>query len=250
MTELTHDDFLGGKLSLLQPKTGYRAGVDPVLLAAAVPAEKGDTVLELGCGAGAASLCLSARVDGLALTGVEIQPLYAELCRKNAVHNRARMDVVEADLTQLPAQIRNTSFDHVIMNPPYYDRTASTRANDQGRDTALGGDTALQDWIEVGAKRLRPKGYFTLIQRMDRLPETLASADRVLGSITVLPIQARVGRPSGLFILQARKNGRAAFRMLAPLILHCGDVHGTDGESYTAQVSAILRDGADLSLEA
>ncbi|WP_348656358.1 methyltransferase, partial [uncultured Sulfitobacter sp.] len=71
---LTRDAFLGGKLHLWQPRKGYRAGVDPVLLAATVPAQAGQRVLELGCGVGAVSLCLGARVPGLQLTGVEIQP--------------------------------------------------------------------------------------------------------------------------------------------------------------------------------
>ena len=58
--ELTDDGFLGQRLHILQPRQGYRAATDPVLLAAAVPAQSGQSVLELGCGAGVASLCLGA----------------------------------------------------------------------------------------------------------------------------------------------------------------------------------------------
>ncbi|MCO4829001.1 MAG: methyltransferase, partial [Lentibacter algarum] len=60
--DLTHDAFLGGRLKLWQPKQGYRAGVDPVLLAASIAAKAGESVLDLGCGAGAAALCLGRRV--------------------------------------------------------------------------------------------------------------------------------------------------------------------------------------------
>ena len=70
-TELTRDAFLGGLVHLWQPRSGYRAGVDPVLLAATIPAVSGQRVLELGCGVGAAVLCLGARVAGLELVGVE-----------------------------------------------------------------------------------------------------------------------------------------------------------------------------------
>ena len=41
MTETTEDRFLDGRLTVLQPKTGYRAATDPVLMAAAVPARRG-----------------------------------------------------------------------------------------------------------------------------------------------------------------------------------------------------------------
>ena len=58
---LSCDAFLGGRLRIWQPRAGYRAGIDPVMLAAAVPARPRQSVLELGCGAGTASLCLAAQ---------------------------------------------------------------------------------------------------------------------------------------------------------------------------------------------
>lgn len=81
-TDTTDNGFLGGRLQLLQPRRGYRAGLDPVLLAASVAARPGQAVLELGCGVGTALLCLGARVPGLSLTGVELQPDYAALARR------------------------------------------------------------------------------------------------------------------------------------------------------------------------
>ena len=247
MTDLTCDDFLGGKVRLWQPRKGYRAGVDPVFLAAACPATAGQTVLELGCGVGAASLCLAARVP-VKVTGIEVQPDYADLARKNAAENSADYTVHTADLRSLPPEVRNTTYDHVIMNPPYYDRSASTAATDTGRDIALGGDTPMADWIDTATRRLAPKGYLTLIQRIDRLPDMLAAIDERLGSIVVKPLQPRVGRESTLFILQARKGGRAAFRLLSPLLLHAGDAHIFEGESYTTDVTAILRAGQTLGM--
>ena len=102
---LTEDAFLGGRLRLLQPAKGYRAGVDPVLLAASVPAKAGQRVLELGCGVGAALLCLGRRVPGLSLTGVEIQPLYAYCARCNALGNDIEAQVVQA-ARQTAARVR------------------------------------------------------------------------------------------------------------------------------------------------
>ena len=123
---LTCDEFLGGRLRLWQPREGYRAGVDPVLLAAAVPAQSGQDVLELGCGAGAAILCLGARVEGLALTGIELQRDYAALARQNSKDNDVPLEVVEADLRNLPSELRQRVWHHILMNPPYFDRSAST----------------------------------------------------------------------------------------------------------------------------
>lgn len=240
--DLTQDAFLGGKVMAWQPRSGYRAGVDPVLLAAACPARDGDTVLELGCGAGVASLCLKARVD-VAITGVEVQDTYAALARKNG------LEVVTCDLSDLPADLRNRSFQHVILNPPYYAPGAHVSAEDVGRAKALGEETPLATWLRVAAKRLRPLGWMTLIQRMDRLPDVLAALPDHMGSISVLPIQPREGRAPGLFVMRARQDGRASFRLLAPFVMHARPRHESDTPDYTGPADAVLRDAASLSFD-
>ncbi|WP_027244614.1 tRNA1(Val) (adenine(37)-N6)-methyltransferase [Leisingera daeponensis] len=244
--ELTRNGFLGGRVQLWQPARGYRAGVDPVLLAAAVPARAGEAVLELGCGAGQALLCLAARVPGLALTGVELQAPYADLARRNAAASGQAMDVYETDLAAMPEALKQSQFQHVIANPPYYKAGAHSQARDAGRKVALGEGTPLSDWIAAAARRLAPKGYLHMIQRADRLPDMLAGCSGVLGSLEVLPLAPRQARAAELVILRARKGGRADFRLHAPLILHEGDRHERDGESYRPEIRAVLRDGAAL----
>lgn len=245
---LTTDGFLSGRLRLRQPRRGYRAATDPVLLAAAVPGRAGETVLELGCGAGAASLCLAARVPDVALTGLELQPDYADLAHRNAAENGYALRVVEGDVADLPAALRAESFDHVMANPPYYPMAAGTAAADPGRETALREATPLAAWIDTGIRRLKPGGWLTVIQLAERLPDLLAGLDARMGSVTVLPLAARAGRPAGRVILRARKGGRAPFCLLAPLVLHAGPDHHADGEDYTPAVRAILRDGAALDI--
>ena len=247
LEDLSADGFLGGQLTLLQPRKGYRAGIDPVLLAAAVNARPGHRVLELGCGAGQALLCLGRRVSGLDLGGVELQTPYAELARQNAAANGLAAAIWTADLACLPPDLRQQSFDHVIANPPYYRPGAHSPAQDAGRRTALGEATPLAQWIDCAARRLAPKGYLHMIQRADRLADMILAATPRLGSLEVLPLAPRTGRAAELVILRARKGGRAAFRLHAPLVLHQGAAHQRDGEDdYTAPVRAILRDGAAL----
>ncbi|MGJ8587855.1 MAG: tRNA1(Val) (adenine(37)-N6)-methyltransferase [Yoonia sp.] len=246
--DLTKDDFLGGKIAIWQPKRGYRAGVDPVLLAASVPAKAGQTVLELGCGVGTASLCLAARVPDLRATGVEVQSDYAALAQRNANENALPLTVVTADLRALPADLRQERFDHVIMNPPYFDRAAGTASYDTGKDIAFAGNTPLQAWLDVGARRVGPRGYLTLIQRMERLPEALDALAGRLGAIIVRPVAGRANRAPELFLLQARQEGKTPFRMAPTLIMHNGEAHLGDQESYTPEVARVLRNGADLPI--
>lgn len=238
--ELTHDGFLGGRVLAWQPKDGYRAATDPVFLAAACPARTGESVLELGCGVGVAALCLSARVDGLRVTGVERQTLYADLARRNGV------TVVEADLTEMPADLRQIAFDHVIANPPYLAAGAGTAARDAGREGAFREETPLIHWCAVAKARLKPGGWLTMIHLAERLPDVLDALEG-FGSIAVLPLAARHGRDAGRVIVRARKGGRGAFRLCAPILIHEGAAHARDGDDYSAAARAVLRDGAALT---
>jgi len=242
--QLSDDSFLSGRVQLWQPTSGYRAATDAVLLAASCPAITGQSVLDLGCGAGAASLCLAARVPGVALTGLELQPEYADLARRNAARNGADMQIETGDLTRMPAPLRR-DFDHVIANPPWYP-AGGTPSPIARRAVALQAALPLAIWVETAARRLAPGGWLTLITGTDSLPEVLAACAPKLGSACVLPLAARDGRPALRVILRARKGGRAPFRLLAPLILHQGAAHEGDRESYTPQANAVLRGGGDL----
>jgi tRNA1Val (adenine37-N6)-methyltransferase len=240
-TALSHDAFLCGRLHLWQPIKGYRAATDPVLLAACVDARAGERVLDLGCGAGAASLCLAARVPGLVQAGLELQADYADLARRNAAANSVKLEVVEGDVSEMPVALRR-EFDHVIANPPYYP-AGGTPSPDAGRATALQVATPITAWVSSGLRRLAPGGYLTLIISVDLLPVVLG----LVPQATVLPLAPRTGRAAPRVIVQARKLGRSPFRLLAPFVIHAGAAHDGDRESYTPEAEAVLRGGAGLS---
>ena len=97
MNDYTTDDFLGGLVRLKQLKDGYRATSDAVLLAASIQAKSGQSILDVGLGTGAVSLCLEARIKGLSLTGLEIQDEMIELAKENAVLNQVEMQILKGD---------------------------------------------------------------------------------------------------------------------------------------------------------
>lgn len=246
----TIDAFLGGKVMVRQPREGYRAGADAVLMAASVPARPGEDVLELGCGAGAAALSLCARVAGIRVMGVEVQPHYAALARANALANHADFTVHQADLAALPPDLRARSFDHVMMNPPYFRRDIGRPSPDQGRETAFGEVTPLSVWIDTATRRLKQGGWLTIIHRACRLGDILTAMDDRLGSYRIRPLTPRTGRDALTVIVQARKGGRAPMRLLSPLVMHEGDRHPGDTAHFTPLARAILQHGAALPMDA
>jgi len=244
---LSVDAFLGGRLQIAQPRRGYRAGIDPVLLAASVPARAGETLLDLGCGAGVAALCAAARVPGLRLSGLELQPAYAALARENAARNGIDMAVVAGDLAAMPTPLRAQRFDHVIFNPPFFDRAASTPARDAGREGAMGETRPLADWIAAAARRCAPGGYVCIIHRSERLADLLAAMSPALGALEVLPLIPRRGRAARLVVIRGRKGARAALRLCDGWLLHAGESHKRDAENYTVSTISVLRGAAPLT---
>lgn len=242
--DLTRDAFLGGRLMLWQPAVGYRPGVDAVFLAAAVPARAGQTVLELGCGSGTVSLCLAHRVGDLTAMGVERLPEVAALARRNAEETGLPLSVVDADIAALPPQVQQRQFDHVVFNPPYFDRRESVASQNEQREASMGEATPLSLWVDVAARRLAPGGWMTAIHRPERLTDVLVALSGRLGSVCVQPLQPRVGRDASLVLVRARKDGRAPLRLHAPVVIHEGQRHMGEGDDYTPPIVDVLRRGA------
>ena len=242
---VTDDAFLGGRVQLLQPRRGYRAATDPVFLAAACSAQAGDTVLDVGCGVGAASFCLATRAPDAMLLGVEAQADYARLADVNATRNGVRRwRSIVADIAAPCAEIRATTVDHVITNPPFFAAERSRALPEAGRDRAFREAASLDVWIDFCLRRLRPRGALTMIHRMERLPEILGALSGRAGAIVVAPLWPRRGAEAKRMILRAIKEARGPFRLTPGLTLH-----DADGGAFTPEAEAILRDGAALDLD-
>lgn len=238
--EFSEDGFLDGRIIARQPREGFRSGTDAVMLAAAVPALTGDHVLELGCGVGVASLCLSARVPDCRVTGIDIVPELIAIARDNASTNRRerRVQFEAADALQLPKHLRK-NFDHVLCNPPFHESAGEISRN-ADRARALSDRAGVGNWVKAGFPRVAPGGTLTLILRADRCGEALQSAPD--HGLCVFPLWPRVGEPAKRIILQIRKNSRAPLRLAAGIVLH--DEQGR----YMAQADAVLRNAASLAL--
>lgn len=242
---MTDDGFLDGRLKILQPRHGYRAATDPVILAAAMRAKAGETVLEIGCGAGVALACLLHRVP-IKATGLELQQNYADMARQNMARNNLQAEIVQGDLANMPAAMRAQSFDHVMMNPPFYEAARHSAPQDSGKSTAfLEGEASLRNWLTAGLARLKPLGWLTIIHRAERLNDILQGLSKA-GDIQILPLAAREGRTARRVIIQARKGAAGPLRLLAPLVMHEGSTHKIDGDDFSQTAREILRDGKAL----
>jgi tRNA1(Val) A37 N6-methylase TrmN6 len=238
---VSEDRLVDGRVRLLQPVEGYRAAIDPVFLAAAVPAGPGDRVLDAGCGVGAAALCLAVRVAECRIIGLELDPAAFELAKRNIALNglEGRVEAMQGDIAAPPPRLAPGSFDHVMANPPYL--AEGTRPTDSGRATAhMEGGVGLDAWVRACLVMLRPRGWLALVHRADRLDALLAALRDRTGEIAVLPLWPMRDRPAKRVLIRARKGVGGPTALLPGLVLH-----EPDGR-YTPAAEAILRAGQGL----
>lgn len=241
----TEDRLLGGRVRLRQPASGYRVAIDPVFLAAAVPAEPHQLILDVGCGAGAAMLCLAARVPHSRVVGLEMQRDLVRLAGDNAILNamEARVSVMIGDLLHAPPRLSPGSFDHVMANPPYQERGRSTPAEIPGKAGAtIEGDADLGAWVRFALAMVRPKGSVTFVHRADRVDALLGEIAGRAGEVVVFPLWPGGDRPASRILVRARKQVAAPARLMPGLVLHRPDGRPTDA------AEGVLREGRGLDL--
>ena len=243
---VTDDAVLGGRLKLLQPARGHRAGHDAILLAAAAPPAK--HAIDLGAGIGTAGLALLARDVAERVTLVEIDKQLAGLARANSVKNGfvARTAIVAADVDSLgrrggPHHPKALSADLVLANPPFNDPARRRASPDIARRRAhTAADSTLEIWVRAADRLLKAGGTFVLIHRPEAMAAILAALDRRFGAVELIPVHPRPDKPAIRLIVRAKKGRRT------PPSLRPGFMLADATDKPSPEAEAVLRGGAPL----
>ena len=240
---VSEDTVLNGRVRLRQPVSGYRAGMDAALLAAACDAAPGERVIEAGCGVGGALLAAASRRAGARFVGVERDPAAADLARGNVVLNglEDRVEILGGDVERGFRALDLPVFDAVISNPPFFDDPGALRAPAPEKSGAWMADGGLAAWTGFALKAVREGGTITLIHRADRLADILTLLAPKAGSFKVRPVAPFADTPAKRVIVRAVKTGKAPLVLLPPLVLHARETSG-----HSPQAEAILRGDAAL----
>jgi tRNA1(Val) A37 N6-methylase TrmN6 len=242
----SRDAWLGGRLTLLQPRRGHRAGSDAALLAAAADFSEGRFV-DVGAGVGTVGLSILSRSARVSADLVEIDPALARLAADNVALNglSARVRVLNLDVGDARARreagLAADQAAGVVTNPPFFEPGSVRRSPDARRAQAhvFSGAEAtgapLATWVRACLAILKPGGRFLMIHRPDALAPILEAAQGRLGALALLPVYPRAGGSAHRLLVSGVKGSRAPLRIAPPLVLH-----EADGR-LTAEADAIHR---------
>ena len=244
----TTDDFLGGRISIVQPSRGHRSGSDAIWLQAAVPAHAGDHILDVGAGVGVAGLALLARVPKSKVTALEREQDLCALAERNAARNgiSQQFGAIHCDITgrasALSAKgVLREGYDHVMANPPFHAKgTVRVGVDKAGAHEMAPGELAA--WIRFMTSAAAAKGTMTLIHLPEALGELLTLLEERFGELTIFPLFAKEGAEASRIIIQGRKGSRGTLKLRRGLVLHRAD------GAYTDAAEAVLRHGEKLDL--
>jgi tRNA1(Val) A37 N6-methylase TrmN6 len=242
---VSEDRWLGGRLTLLQPRRGHRVGTDAALLAAAAGDAQQGRIVDVGAGVGAVGLALAQRNPLASVDLVELDPELAQLAECNAARNglEGRARVLRLDMLNSKERREAGLAEQancVVTNPPFFDARAVRASPDQGKARAhvLAGAEAgasLADWIRASLAILAPGGRFVMIHRPDAVALVLSAVGGRLGALALLPIHPTIGASAHRLLVSGVKGSKAPLRVAPGLILH-----GADGR-LMAEADAIHR---------
>jgi tRNA1(Val) A37 N6-methylase TrmN6 len=248
----TVDAFHRGNFRLVQPKgAGHRAGMDAMMLAAAVPSGFVGRLADFGAGAGAAGIAVASRCAAATVVLVENAPEMIAFAEKSIAHPdnhhlADRISLVAADVTQTgkaraAAGLADGTFDFAIMNPPFnagHDRATPDALK---RDAHVMPDGLFERWIRSAAAIVKPRGGLAVIARPQSLEPLLAALGGRFGKIEILPVQPRPDEPAIRIVMRAVRASRAGLSLLPALSLH-----EAESQSFSARAEAINNGRASL----
>lgn len=241
--DLEKTTLFEGKITIWQPVKGYRFALDSFMLSAFTHPQPGQHVLELGIGTGAAALALATQHPDVKIHGVEIQSQILPITQKSINENGYAKQITLFDGNLKNRIVPGHFYDHVMMNPPFFDRSHYLNSPSDHKSLSHGeSDATLNDWIHEAHRTLRSRGYLTIIHTARRLDEILTILSVNFGNIEVFPLWPKAGKEAKRVLVKARKCVNGPFKLHAGLILHNSD--GT----LTAPAYRIIHKGDKLIL--
>ena len=209
---------MGGRVKIARGP--YAPTSDAVWLAAAAgEITRARTVLDVGIGTGAVSLCLATHLPDVQITGIDTAEQMLATAQQNAQMNGRDMELINADImTWRTAR----TFDLVVTNPPYFRGTPAQHNAHHNAD--------LGQWMRKCVARVRPRGHICTIVDAGALAQVITAIGPKCGDIIIYPLIGASSRTERV-IIRARVGSHGPTQLKLPISMGDG---------------AILRDGLTI----
>ncbi|WP_296954041.1 tRNA1(Val) (adenine(37)-N6)-methyltransferase [uncultured Dialister sp.] len=230
------DNLVRDDMKIIQRTDQFCFSVDSVLLAHYPVIKPKDRIIDLGTGTGVISLLASA-LGGQDITAIEVNPVMADLARRNVMGNDKEkiIHVLEADYREARKYFPSGYFSLIFVNPPYREVGSGRMSENHGIASASYElNATLDEVFKTAQYLLKYGGRMAMVHRADRLAD-LISLGRKYGMEPkrMRLIYARKGHNAVRVLLEWKYGGHAELSVEPPLLLH-----NKDG-SYTDEVMAI-----------
>ena len=181
----------------------FPLGGDALALGEFATLKPGWRVCDLGTGSGALLLLLARRADGLTLTGVEIDPLSAQIARENLAANGLAGEIAAGDLRAAP--LPAGGFDLVVSNPPYFPVGSGTSGGPARSEACC----TLEELCAAASRLVKNGGRFALCHRPERLADVIcALRGHRLEPKRLKLVSHSPAHPPSLLLVEAVRQGR------------------------------------------
>lgn len=218
------DDLQVNGYEIIQHPGKFCFGMDAVLLSNFARVKKNEKALDLGTGTGIIPILMTAKTEGEAFVGLEIQEESADMARRSVIHNHLeeKVKIVTGDIKEAADIFGSVSFDVITTNPPYMighhgiANPSDTKAI--ARHEVL---CTLDDILRVSAKMLKPKGRFYMVHRPFRLAEILSK----MVQAGIEPKRMRLVHPfvdkePNMVLIEGLRGGNSRMTVEPPLIVY------------------------------
>jgi tRNA1Val (adenine37-N6)-methyltransferase len=244
----TVDSILGGALTLVQPRDGYRFSIEALLLGRFARVRARDRVLDLGAGCGVVSVMVAALWHPREVVAIEVQPELAAIAERNATLNRLdSVRVINADLrARRIGGLIPASFDLVVANPPYRALRSGRESPNAGRRIARGESAATLAQFVDAAKRYATNGAkVAFVFDAARSAELLGClAAHSLEPKRIRFVHPRAAAPATTILVEARKGGGIEALIEPPLMLYDRPgVHSAEAREILGELTSRAHTG-------
>ena len=240
------DDLQRNGYRIIQKKSGFRFGMDAVLLSGFVRVRRGEKVADLGTGTGIIPILLEAKTEGDRFLGLELQEEVADMAARSVSLNGicGRLSILRGDVRALlekgPEAVFDRisyengeralskeslvfgSFDVITSNPPYMDAGGGLmNPNDLKNISRHEIYLKLDEVCAAAGRLLKSGGRFYMVHRPMRLAEIISDLKKYkLEPKRMKFVHPFSDRDANMVLIESVKSGGSQVTVEKPIIVY------------------------------